>query len=239
MRLRILPILIVTSVSMLGLRLGEIWHGFGGIAEAQSEAETDFVEDPFREVQLAQAEAEPAASTEGEGEASGDEAARGDGDEGTEIAATAEGGRGFEDPLDMSDAEIEILQQLSERRKKLDQREQALDRRESLLKAAEKRLKQDVARLQKLKAEIETLLVDYDKQQDRQLTRLVNIYEKMKPDDAARIFENLDMEVLLKVIDRMNERKTAPILAEMQAKRAQTLTLELAKRKDLPVPDAQ
>jgi flagellar motility protein MotE (MotC chaperone) len=61
----------------------------------------------------------------------------------------------------------------------------------------------------------------------------------MDAEDAAQIFENLDMTVLLKVVDRMNERRTAPILAEMGAEKAQALTLELAKRQDLPVPDVQ
>ena len=58
----------------------------------------------------------------------------------------------------------------------------------------------------------------------------------MKPKDAARIFEELDMEVLLEVIERMKERKTAPILAQMNPQRAKTVTLELAQRRELPLP---
>ncbi len=64
----------------------------------------------------------------------------------------------------------------------------------------------------------------------------MNIYESMKPDDAARIFEDLDMPVLLRVLGRMSERKSAPILAEMNAERAQAVTLELAERRELPLP---
>ena len=59
----------------------------------------------------------------------------------------------------------------------------------------------------------------------------MKIYENMKPKDAARIFEELDMAVLLDVIERMKERKTAPILAQMNPKRAKAITLELAKRR--------
>jgi flagellar motility protein MotE (MotC chaperone) len=44
------------------------------------------------------------------------------------------------------------------------------------------------------------------------------------------------MEVLLEVIERMKERKIAPILAQMNPQRAQTVTLELAQRRDLPIP---
>ena len=242
MRLRILPILILSAVTMLGLRLGEIWYGFGGIAEAQSQAASDFVEDPFSDVQLAQAEAEgQGADSE---DAAADKAAEGGaGAEGAAAAgertavATAPSDGAAVDPLEMSDAEIEILQQLSKRRQELDRREAELEQRESLLKAAETRLKQDIARLKTLKSEIEGLLVSYNEQEDRQLRRLVKIYEKMKADDAARIFGNLDMDILLQVVDQMNERKTAPILAEMDPAKAQELTLELAKRKDLPNPE--
>ena len=140
------------------------------------------------------------------------------------------------DPLDMTEAEIELLQQLAERREKLDQRAQTLDRRESLVKAAEKRLTQKVGEPVRLRILIEEMLGKYDEQESRQLARLVNIYEKMKPKDAARIFEDLAKDVLLKVVERMNERKTAPILAEMRPDKAQQLTLELAEREDLPLP---
>jgi flagellar motility protein MotE (MotC chaperone) len=44
------------------------------------------------------------------------------------------------------------------------------------------------------------------------------------------------MEVLLEVVERMKERKTAPILAQMNPERAKTVTLELAQRRELPIP---
>lgn len=240
MRFRILPALIGVAVLTLGLRLGEIWSGLGGVATANQAAATaaDLVGDPFEKVQVAQARA--AEQSEDGGAPSKDNA--GDGKtvsaaSDTEVASTAadEGAR-VRNPLAMSEAEVELLQQLAERRKELQRREEALDRRQSLLKAAEKRLKADLAELESLKKEIENLLIEYDDQQAKQVERLVSIYEKMDPEDAARIFEDLEMPVLLKVIDRMNERRTAPILAEMKPTKAQALTLELAKRRELPIP---
>jgi flagellar motility protein MotE (MotC chaperone) len=38
------------------------------------------------------------------------------------------------------------------------------------------------------------------------------------------------------VVERMKERKTAPILAQMNPERAKAVTLELAQRRDLPIP---
>lgn len=242
MRLRILPVLILMAMAMLGLRLGDIWHGFGGIAIASNKGGTGeaFAEDPFEDVQLAQAEAQQQAQAapESEGEGESESPTGSNSKDASQLAKTAPDGEGVQDPLSMSDAEIEILQQLSKRRQKLDRREAKLNEKEQILKAAQKRLKEDVTRLESLKKEIQSLLIDYDSQEDKQVKRLVNIYSNMDAEDAARIFEDLDMKVLLKVIDRMNERRTAPILAEMQAAKAQALTLELAKRKDLPVPES-
>lgn len=252
MRLRILPVLIVMAVLTLGIRLGEIWEDFGGIAEARIDAAdvSGMDQDPFKAVRTAQAgaaqqaQAEPPGASDDAGgpedlapKTAGSPDGTGQAAEGARMAARTPATEVFPDsPFSMTEAEIELLQQLAERREELNQRAEALDRREALLKAAETRLKQDVARLEALKADIEALLIQYDDQEDKQIARLVNIYEKMKPDDAAEIFEDLEMEVLLKVVGRMNERRTAPILAEMQAQKAQALTLELAKRRDLPVP---
>jgi flagellar motility protein MotE (MotC chaperone) len=57
----------------------------------------------------------------------------------------------------------------------------------------------------------------------------------MKPKDAARIFEKLDMETLLLVAERMKERKLAPIMAKMDPTKAKDITEELAQlRQVLP-----
>jgi flagellar motility protein MotE (MotC chaperone) len=241
MRPRILPLLILAATLTLGVRVGEIWQGFGNIATADPDAAAgaDFVGDPFASVQLAQATPEAApeddtaaaaesAGTDGQGEGAGADGPSRSG-EARDLLASA-------DPLDMTEAEIKLLQQLAERRQELDARAETLDRRESLVQAAEKRLSDKVGEMERLRSEIEDLLVKYDEQETQQLARLVNIYEKMKPKDAARIFEDLDQDVLLKVVERMNERKTAPILAEMRPDKAQQLTIELAEREDLPLP---
>ena len=51
----------------------------------------------------------------------------------------------------------------------------------------------------------------------------------MKPRDAATIFNDLDMPVLLQVVDRMKEAKAAPVLAAMQPDRARLVTAQLAQ----------
>ncbi len=139
------------------------------------------------------------------------------------------------DPFALTEQEIDILQTLAQRREELDQRGKSLEQREIMLSAAEMRLSEKVAELERLKAAIEDLLLQYDDKVDDQILSLVKIYGNMKPKDAARIFNELEMEVLLDVLDQMKERSSAAILAEMDPRRAKAVTLQLAQRDALPL----
>ncbi len=121
------------------------------------------------------------------------------------------------------------------RREELERRAQEMDRQAAVLEAAEGRIEEKIRELEALQAIIEGLLVKHDEQEEAQLRSLVKIYESMKPKEAARIFEELDMVVLLDVIGRMKERKSAPILAKMNPAKAKAVTLELAQRRELPI----
>ena len=136
------------------------------------------------------------------------------------------------DPVTMSQSEIDILQALGERRKQLDERERALEQREALMKAAEQRITEKVNELKAVQAKLEVVVKKTETEKDDQFKRLVKIYETMKPKEAARIFEQLDDNVLLEVAERMKESKLAPVLASMEPKRATTVTVELAKRRE-------
>lgn len=181
----------------------------------------------------------PAAGGEAEEEAEGDDAAASDSDSMDTAALEGEDGvaapsRPVRDPFDMSDEELELLQRLVERREALAERGRMLDERESLLEATEARIADKMNELKNLQAVIEGLLAQYDEEEEARLQSLVKIYESMKPKEAARIFEELDILVLLDVIGRMKERKSAPILAKMNPLKAKTVTLELAQRRSMP-----
>lgn len=141
-----------------------------------------------------------------------------------------------EDPFmsEFSDEEVKVLQSLSKRRDQLDQRERDLEQREKLLQAAEKKVDEKVVELDKLKQQIETLLKKQENIQDERITQLVKIYENMKPKDAAAIFNEMNFDVLLSLIDKMSERKVAPILAAMDPTRARDVSARLAEQRSLP-----
>lgn len=137
----------------------------------------------------------------------------------------------------VSDSERTVLLELRQRRQELDTREAAVAARESLLVAAEQKLSARVGELQALQTKLEALDATRKQREDASWQGLVKVYEAMKPRDAANIFNDLDMPVLLQVADRMKESKAAPILAAMQADKAREVTTQLAQmrtRRDNP-----
>ena len=129
----------------------------------------------------------------------------------------------------MTDAERTVLLELRQRRQELDARDAALATRESVLAAAEQKLSARVAELQALQKKLEALDAARKEREDASWQGLVKLYEAMKPRDAATIFNDLEMPVLLQVVDRMKEAKAAPVLAAMQPDKARDLTAKLAQ----------
>lgn len=138
-----------------------------------------------------------------------------------------------------SDEEVKVLQSLSKRREQIEQRERDLEQREKLLQAAEKKVDEKVVELAKLQKNIEELLNKQTNMQDQRIAQLVKIYENMKPKDAANIFNDMDFDVLLEIVDKMSERKVAPILAAMDPVRAREVSARIAEQKALPKKEEQ
>ncbi len=129
----------------------------------------------------------------------------------------------------VSESERIILQALRQRRKELDTREAALAARESVLTASEQKLAGRVGELQALQKDLEGLDSARKQKEDAGWQGLVKLYEAMKPKDAAVIFNDLSMPVLLQVLDRMKDAKAAAIMAAMSPEKARDVTAELAR----------
>ena len=226
MKLRLLSILIVAAVLTLSVRVSDVWEAVPLILDAGPSQ---------------------AAAQEGGAGQSGAfdlEVAAGDQPDFQpwEVTPAADNGAGeseapLHDPYEMTDEEIDLLQKLSARRREINRRYREVEAREALLVAVEIRIDQKISELEILRKKIEELMRQHGEQEEAQIRSLVKIYENMKPKDAARIFEELDMDVLLEVIDRMKERKIAPILAKLTPERAKIITIELAQRRDLSMAE--
>jgi flagellar motility protein MotE (MotC chaperone) len=133
-------------------------------------------------------------------------------------------------PRPASPAERSILERLGERRQELDTRARELDIRENLLRSAEKRLESRVNELKDLEARISGAYQKRDEADAQRLKSLVTMYENMRAKDAAKIFDRLDLRVLVEVVSQINPRRMSDIMAQMQPETAERLTVELANR---------
>lgn len=129
--------------------------------------------------------------------------------------------------------EKEILEKLSDRRLELEKWQNDLEIKEKMIGVSSQKLDEKIAELKQIQADTDVLLKSYNEQEDSKLKSLVKIYEAMKPKDAAGIFNDMDMDITLDIIDRMAEKKASPVLAAMDTKRARKITEELALRRSL------
>ncbi len=241
MRVRLLPILVLTASLALTVRVGDLWRGVDGMARAQTAEQpgnkaADKAPDKAADKAASKPESKPADTPAGGRGVPGQNARADTTSAPMQVARTEDLPS---DPLLMTDEEIDLLRALADRRRTLDERAREIGDREALLQAAQRRIEEKVDGLEALKKSIEALLLQQQDETETQYDSLVKIYESMKPKDAARIFEELDMAVLIPVVERMKERKTAPILAKMNPAKAQAITVELAQRRDLPAEGQQ
>ena len=129
-----------------------------------------------------------------------------------------------------SAAERAILERLQERRQELEKRARELDIREGLIADAEKRVESKLMQIKEGQQQLATAAQQKEESEAARFKSLVTMYESMKPRDAAKIFDRLDVNVLLQVASMMNPRAMSEILALMTPDRAQQLTVELANR---------
>ena len=215
LRIRLLPIIVIAALPLLAVKVGGLWQGANAILGSAVAASAESAESE-----------ENALPPDG-----ADEAAEG-------AAGPAEGAAGAIEPSidvgDISPAQIELLESLAARREELEARARELDMREVVLSATEQRVDENIAELKKLQASVEKLIGRFDERKEARIKSLVTIYEKMRPKDAARIFNELDLTTSLAVLERMREGKAAAIIANMSATKAKAVTNDLAKPRQLP-----
>jgi flagellar motility protein MotE (MotC chaperone) len=131
------------------------------------------------------------------------------------------------DPVDQ--AERALLGRLRERRLEIDAREAAISAREAMLGAAERRLTARLEEMAALQARLEALERGRGEREEAGWRGLVKTYETMRPRDAATVFDDLEMPVLVQIVNRMREAKAAPVIGAMRPDRARSLTAELAR----------
>jgi flagellar motility protein MotE (MotC chaperone) len=248
-RPRLLPCVIVAASGLLGVKLVDVWSSGTAVieaAEAQSAAATQSApQTASTDAQNSQTPppSEPASQpSSAAGTPAPTSGASATAPDPQTLAAQASAqpstaapdkapDKAKTDPLQMSAQEIDELQQLSQRRVELDKRTAELSEREVLLQATEKRIDEKIAKLQALQSSIEGTVKQQSADDQARVQSLAHMYEQMKPEDAARVFNQLDVPVVLTMMSMMRELKAAPILAAMDPAKAKAVTIALTDAK--------
>ena len=130
----------------------------------------------------------------------------------------------------VSPSERAILERLQARRQELEARAREIDIRESLLKSAEKRIESKVEELKAVESRISTATGQKNEADAARFKGIITMYEGMKPKDAAKVFDRLEMSVLFEIASQIAPRKMSDILGLMTTEAAERLTVELARR---------
>jgi flagellar motility protein MotE (MotC chaperone) len=130
----------------------------------------------------------------------------------------------------VSASERAILERLQSRRQELEARAREIDIRESLLKAAEKRIESRVEEMKAVESRISTASEQKTEADAARFKGIITMYEGMKPKDAAKVFDRLEMSVLIEIASHIAPRKMSDILGLMTTEAAERLTVELARR---------
>jgi flagellar motility protein MotE (MotC chaperone) len=133
-------------------------------------------------------------------------------------------------PPSISPSERAILERLQARRQELEARSREIDIRESLLKEAERRIETKVGEMKAIEAKNAAINEQKAEAENARLKGIVTMYENMKPKDAAKVFDRLEMPVLLEIAGQIAPRKMSDIMGLMQPDAAERLTVELARR---------
>jgi flagellar motility protein MotE (MotC chaperone) len=107
-----------------------------------------------------------------------------------------------------------------------------------MLKAAEKKLEMQTAvgRAEEAKgaaagaSPAATIAQRKEEIENARFKSVVTMYETMKPKEAAKIFDRLDIKVLIEVASQIKPQRMSEIMAQMTPEAAERLTVELAAR---------
>ncbi|MDZ4369750.1 MAG: flagellar protein FlbB [Afipia sp.] len=130
----------------------------------------------------------------------------------------------------ISASERAVLESLQARRQEIETRAREIDIRESLMKSAEKRIEGKIEEMKATEARVSVAGQQKQEQEAARFKGLVTMYESMKPKDAAKVFDRLELSVLFEIASQIAPRKMSDIMGQMQPEAAERLTVEMARR---------
>jgi flagellar motility protein MotE (MotC chaperone) len=130
----------------------------------------------------------------------------------------------------------QLGEELSRRSRQLDERERTMADRESELRDAETRLEQRMQALAEARTQLEAQLQEADAERDARLTALVKMVESNRATSIAPMFGQLESDLAVQVLDRMNRKKAGKLLAVLPADAAASLAEKMTEPVAVELP---
>jgi len=106
-----------------------------------------------------------------------------------------------------SAGERAVLESLQQRRQELETRTREMEVRDKPVEAAEKRIEQRLQDLKGSGGRISGVSAKRDEEDQAKFKSLVTMYENMKAKEAAKVFDRLDLRILVEIATKMNPRR--------------------------------
>lgn len=129
---------------------------------------------------------------------------------------------------EFTDEEVNHFMKLNDRKKELDAREEELNRMEQELAAQKADLEKRMQNLEKTRRDISSVLEERVKTDDKKVETLVQMYSNMKPQQAAKVFEEMDEDLAVDIIGRMKKKNAAEIMNLIKPEKAKVFAEKFA-----------
>jgi len=123
-----------------------------------------------------------------------------------------------------------MLAALSDRETRLKQREEKVRKRIDALAMADREISARMQELQKIEEDLGRTLAIADQAAEKDIGKLVSVYENMKSKDAAALFEEMDPNFAAGFLARMQPEAAAGVMAGLSPTAAYTISVVLAGR---------
>jgi len=134
------------------------------------------------------------------------------------------------DDVAISKAERETLLALRKQRDELNARQKAIEERQKAIEEGEKKLSERIADLEDLEARIKDMLAQEQSINTKKIKRLTAVYEGMKADKAAPVLAQMDLQTVVRMFSRMDEKQVGKILSFLPPEKAVTISQALTDR---------
>jgi len=123
-----------------------------------------------------------------------------------------------------------LLSAIQTRESQLAEREAYIDRRMQTLAVAEQRVREQITALTEAETRLAATLALADNATEADVARLTEVYQRMKPAEAASIFETMDIQFAAGFFSRMRPEASAAIMAQLPAELAYSVSVVMAGR---------